>query len=343
MTDRAIISIPIDSKNFEKFLTLFNQYDEKLSEQPAAWKKLSDAIASTGQKMSVPAAKVSGHFSDTADSSSDIAKSLSASTKAMQELFSATQKSNAAMSSLMTSTKGVSKGLFDAGAGLLGVKKTIGLLGAIPGFGAAIRIAGLGAAAAGALGDMALHSAGSVSSNARAAFGANASYGQFQNANSQLGQLLSNPGANLQNIAAAQWNPAAAGALGLFGVTSRQSSSQALATILRSSVGTLRATHNLALPQVTYAESLAGLSPTDMITMANDPKKDFNATLANMLDPKLIAAQNVSGPVISSDQKTAVSWATSMNIASAKFASTLSLLNQWSRASGKMWRSLQGQ
>ncbi len=217
-------------------------------------------------------------------------------------------------------TTKVAEGLFAATTGLSGIKKALGSFGPIG------SLLGVGLGVAGGLGDLALRSAGSVSGIARGAFGADTSYGQFQNAQASLSPFLPNPEGSLQGVAAAQWNPAAAGMLGLYGVQGKPSP-QAMTSILEQSVAALRRSHNLMLPQVSFAEQLLGLSPTDMISLANQSPKDLNAAYQNMLNPKLNAAQNVAGPVISSDQRTAASWDVSMNTASAKFAAALAPLN----------------
>jgi hypothetical protein len=323
LTDVPIIEVPINDEKFRAFYELFKEYSEKLDEQPAAWKKLNEAIG----RATPNAGKVSGAFSDTSDSSDAVIKSLTASTKAMKDLFAATQKTNASMSVLLNSSTGVAKGIFDAASGFGGIKKALGFLSAVPGVGSAVRAAGLAVGTVGALGDLAFHSARDVSSTARAAFGANASYGQFQNTQAQLSPFLPNPGGSLQSVAAAQYNPMAWGQLGLFGVSPRQSSQSAMATILKQAVGSLRTSHNTMLPQVKYAESLLGVSDTDLISLVNQNPRDLNSAIQAMLNPRLAGKQNVPGSIISSDQKLLQSWATSMNTASAKFAAALAPMN----------------
>ena len=329
MTDVPIIEVPINDEKFRAFYELFKEYSEKLDEQPAAWKKLNEAIG----KATPSAAGWASHFSNTAGSSDEVVKNLTASTKAMKDLFAATQKSNAAMGTLLENSTGVARGLFGAASGVGGLKKALGFLSAVPGVGSAVRAAGLAVGTVGVLGDLAFQSAASVSNTARAAFGAvgpggsRNPYGVFQNANAALGQFLPNPGAALQNVAAAQYNPMAWGQLGLFGVSPKQSSQSALATILQQAVGSVRSSHTTILPQATYAKSLLGISDTDLISLANQNPKDVYAAYQQMLNPKAAAAQNVSGKIVSSDQNLLRSWATSMNTASAKFAAALAPMN----------------
>jgi hypothetical protein len=92
-------------------------------------------------------------------------------------------------------------------------------------------------------------------------------------------------------------------------------------------VGSLRASHNLLLPQVSYAKSLLGISDTDLISLVNQNPRDLNSAIQAMLNPRLAGKQNVPGSIISSDQKLLQSWATSMNTASAKFAAALAPMN----------------
>ena len=329
MTDVAIIEVPINDEKFRAFYELFKEYSEKLDEQPAAWKKLNEAIG----KATPSAGGWASHFSNTAGSSDEVVKNLTASTKAMKDLFAATQKSNAAMGTLLENSTGVARGLLGAASGVGGLKKALGFLSAVPGVGSAVRAAGLAVGTVGVLGDLAFQSAASVSNTARAAFGAvgpggsRYPYGVFQNTNAALGQFLPNPGAALQNVAAAQYNPMAWGQLGLFGVTPGQSSQSAMATILQQAIGSVRSSHTTILPQATYAKSLLGISDTDLISLANQNPKDVYAAYQQMLNPKAAAAQNVSGKVVSSDQNLLRSWATSMNTASAKFAAALAPMN----------------
>ena len=334
MVDKPIIKIPIDASAFEKFYELFQKYSEELKEQPEAWAKLNDAMTA-GQK-AAQAAQKKGSLAGGSDSAASIAKSLDAATRATKALTIETKKSDTAMASLLRNTAGVAGGLFEASAGISGIKKVLTAFGPLG------KLAGISLAAGAALGDLALRSAGSVSNTARAAYGANLSYGAYQNATSALSQFVPNPSGLLQTVAAAQFNPAAYGYLSLFGANNAESTTSAASTIIQGGVTALRQTHNLMVPQVKYAETLTGLSDNDFISLMNQNPKNLNKAIQDMLNPALAKSQDVNQPTISSDQRTATLWARSMNEASAKFAQALAPMNPIVNAFGQDVASFAG-
>ena len=321
MGNKPIIDIQIDDTAFKKFYDLFEEYSKKLEEMPDEWKKLDAAIKSTGKGLNKSSSSVNQSLAVAMAQTATITSALNSATGAQSSLGKATEKSSKHMARLGSSVATVAEGVFSATSGMAGLRKVLSSFGPVG------AIAGVAGAAGLAVGNLALRSAGGVTSSARSAFGANLGYGQYKNATAQLSPFISNPGAVLQNIAAAQWTPADAGALGIFGVSPGQSTTAASAAVIRGGVLALRKSHNLMLPQVRFAESLAGLSDNAMISLANQKPGDLNAAIAAMQNPAKNKAQNVNGATISSDQKLVANWAASMNAAEAKFATALAPMN----------------
>lgn len=321
MTDKPIISIPIDDSKFKDFLKLFDDYLDKLDDLPDAWKEankaMDESVEGTGKNISGIKEMLAVSMVQT----QRIVEAIQAATPAQERFRRETDKSTKSMSNLHKQAVSVAEGVFTASSGLSGISKILKGFG-LPGMiGAGVLGAGFG------LGDLALRQARSVSGTARSAFGANLGYGQFQNAQAQLSPFVPNPGALLQNVAAAQWNPASYGMLSLFGVSPNESPLSGAAKIIRGAVQTLGATHNALLPQVQFAEATTGLSETDLISLVNQNPQNLNGAIRKMLNAKLAKQQNVPGATISSDQKLVAGFAASMNTASAKFAQAVAPMN----------------
>lgn len=321
MTEKPIISIPIDDSKFKEFLKLFDEYIDKLDDLPDAWQEANKAMDESLDGVGKNIAGVKEMLAISMVQTQRIVEAIQSAIPAQQRLRRETDNSTRSMSNLHKQTVSVAEGVFTASSGLSGITKILKGFG-LPGMIAAGTVAtGFG------LGDLALQQARAVSDTSRMASGANLSYGQFQNAQAQLSPFIANPGALLQNIAAAQWNPASYGMLSLFGVSPSESPLSAAAKIVRGAVQTLGSTHNALLPQVMFAEQLTGLSENDLISLVNQNPKDLNTAIHKMLASKLAAQQNVGKGTISSDQRLVAGWAASMNTASAKFATAVAPMN----------------
>jgi len=242
MTTTPIISIPIDDAEFDRFAAAFEDYTDKLKEQPAQWQAMNNRIAELAKLQ-----RAAGVASDAAWASATAAavayeKTVHGAAKAQTNLGATTTRTGTAMHRMATQAKAVRDHLFGA----------VRFLAKFSAYGVAGGLVGAGGLAFG-LDDL----AGRVLATQRTSRGLGLTSGQY---NSFLVNMRQYAGAGILSGAAnAQIDPRAGVNLGVLGIDQRKAQTENAAALAGQEI---MAVHRAwrADPTLLSAQSQAALA-----------------------------------------------------------------------------------
>ena len=135
MATRPVISIDLDDSAFQRFLSLFKSYTEKLDEQPEVWAKINDAMG--GASKSLESGAISGKeaLALAAAQAGVIAEAMREATKVQNEFGRSVNKSGKGMETLAKSAKGVGSAISAVAGGILKIAAGLGLGALLGGLG----------------------------------------------------------------------------------------------------------------------------------------------------------------------------------------------------------------
>lgn len=202
MGTKSVIAIDVQDGSFKKFLDLFNAYTEKLEDLPDNWRKLDEAMSSSGASFGKATANVSDLLAIAATQTAAIVEAIEFASKAQSGFRKQTDQSTSAVARLGKQVEGVAKG---AEAGAKWLLKAASIGGALGGIGGGLGVFEL---------------ASSVLTNQRQASGLGLSVGQMRSWNANMSPFV---GSNiLQGAAGAQLDPSKFGALAALGISGQQ-------------------------------------------------------------------------------------------------------------------------
>jgi hypothetical protein len=293
---KPIISIDVDASKFEKFYSLFSEYQGLLDEQPKAWDALNDAMAGAGESLKKGATSGEEALSKAASEAERITVHLRQAATQQQFLTRATASHSKEFANLGRAGSGAWKaigGAADASitktaSGLAGMLSMLGPIGV--GVGTVVGVAMAGVTAAKALADAAVASQ-------RSAFGVGTTPGR-QSSFGVYGQQFFGDGQSaLQSAANVQSNFGNAGALGALGIDFNKargmSKSDLAFEMLKSGVRIANASPDLPLgnnPLLAQYAALTGDKDFDQLRNAmamgpdalNKAQADTNRNTARM-------------------------------------------------------------
>jgi len=136
---KPIVTIDVDSAQFERFTALFNDYSAKLEEQPAAWQKLNAAMGGGAEALKSGAMSAKDALALAGAQAILIVEELKNATKGQSEFGRETERSHKGMKGLATTAKGLGSTLFGIGKWVTGIGIAalgLGAIGSGFGFGA---------------------------------------------------------------------------------------------------------------------------------------------------------------------------------------------------------------
>jgi len=105
MPNKKIIGIDIDDTAFKRFYDLFKQYEAKVEDMPAAWKKLDDAMNGATADFAKNSASANEALAIGATSAALIVEAIEKASKAQGEFYKTAVKSGGAMDKMAASAK----------------------------------------------------------------------------------------------------------------------------------------------------------------------------------------------------------------------------------------------
>lgn len=129
--DIPVLKVDVDDDAFQNFLKAFADYSNKLKEQPAAWRRLNDALKKAGLSISGAASAGAAGLSQSESAAKHLARYLDAASKSQRRFAQETGRASHTMDLLHKSVRGVAHGV----ASLAKVAGILSGVGAVAGLG----------------------------------------------------------------------------------------------------------------------------------------------------------------------------------------------------------------
>ncbi len=119
MSKKPVISIDVDDTAFKRFYDLFQKYEEKVTELPAEWKQVDEAISGAGRGFHRNAKQTQTMLAGMAAATATIAEAINHANKAQRDFEATTKRSHSSMLKLGHAAKGVAGTVFGMGKWLM--------------------------------------------------------------------------------------------------------------------------------------------------------------------------------------------------------------------------------
>lgn len=135
MAVKSIIEVDVQDEAFQRFQTLFADYEAKVKGLPSDWKKVDDAMGGAAKRFAAASGPTDAILAGMAASAGVIAESIHKASRAQRQFEGATRRSHSTMNALGAAASKVSHTIFGMGKWML---KMGALGGGLAGIGGAI-------------------------------------------------------------------------------------------------------------------------------------------------------------------------------------------------------------